>query len=103
MQWYHGHLIAYSLGNFCGYNTLAVDGVTADSAILHVTLRAGGSFASGRITPIVLTEPGTPEPDPHRAAIGLINSLSREDFGGAGAVHFSAAGRIEVPAHPERA
>ena len=60
MQWYHGHLIAYSLGNFCGYNTLGLDGVTADSAILHVTLRANGSFVRGSITPIVLSEPGIP-------------------------------------------
>jgi poly-gamma-glutamate capsule biosynthesis protein CapA/YwtB (metallophosphatase superfamily) len=97
MQWYHGHLIAYSLGNFCGYNTLAVDGVTADSAILHVTLRGNGVFVSGRITPIALTEPGTPEPDPTGTAIGLVNSLSHEDFGGNGAVRISVRGQIERP------
>jgi poly-gamma-glutamate capsule biosynthesis protein CapA/YwtB (metallophosphatase superfamily) len=97
MQWYRGHLIAYSLGNFCGYNTLAVDGVTGDSAILHVTLRANGSFVRGSITPIVLTQPGTPEPDPARTGIALIDSLSQQDFGGNGAVRISAAGRIEVP------
>ncbi|HEY6479501.1 MAG TPA: CapA family protein [Streptosporangiaceae bacterium] len=45
MQWYQGKLIAYSLGNFAGYYTLGLGGVTADSAILHVVLRADGSFA----------------------------------------------------------
>jgi len=42
-QWYHGHLIAYSLGNFCGYNTLGLDSVTSVSAMLHVTLNAQGN------------------------------------------------------------
>ncbi len=97
MQWYHGHLIAYSLGNFCGYYTLALDGVQADSAILHVTLRANGTFVRGSITPIVLTGAGTPRLDPARTAIGLINSLSAEDFGGHGAVRITRTGRIKLP------
>jgi poly-gamma-glutamate capsule biosynthesis protein CapA/YwtB (metallophosphatase superfamily) len=97
MQWYHGHLIAYSLGNFCGYYTLALDGVQADSAILHVTLRANGTFVRGSITPIVLTGAGTPHLDPARTAVGLINSLSADDFGGHGAVHITRTGRIKLP------
>jgi poly-gamma-glutamate capsule biosynthesis protein CapA/YwtB (metallophosphatase superfamily) len=96
-QWYHGHLIAYSLGNFCGYNTLGLDSITSVSAILHVTLGAHGQFLSGSITPLRLVEPGTPEPDPAGAAIGTINSLSQADFGGNGAAQISAAGAIEPP------
>jgi poly-gamma-glutamate capsule biosynthesis protein CapA/YwtB (metallophosphatase superfamily) len=98
MQWYHGHLIAYSLGNFCGYYTLGLDGVTADAAILHVTLAADGSFVRGSITPIVLTGPGMPGRDSARAAVGLINTLSADDFAGDGAVRIRAGGRIERPA-----
>jgi poly-gamma-glutamate capsule biosynthesis protein CapA/YwtB (metallophosphatase superfamily) len=98
MQWYHGHLIAYSLGNFCGYYTLGLDGVTADSAILHVTLAADGSFVRGSITPIVLTGPGMPSRDSARTAVGLINTLSADDFAGDGAVRIRATGRIERPA-----
>ena len=97
-QWYHGHLIAYSLGNFCGYNTLGLGGVTSVSAILHVTLNAKGQFLRGSITPLRLESPGTPEPDPSRAAIGLINTLSQDDFAGNGAAHISAAGKIGRPA-----
>jgi hypothetical protein len=97
MQWYHGHLIAYSLGNFCGYNTLGLGGVTAEAAILHVTLRADGTFVRGSITPIRLAAPGIPEADPAGTAIGLINSLSRDDFGGNGAAHISARGIISSP------
>jgi poly-gamma-glutamate capsule biosynthesis protein CapA/YwtB (metallophosphatase superfamily) len=100
MQWYRGKLIAYSLGNFAGYDTLGLSGVTDDSAILHVTLRADGSFAGGSITPIRLAGAGYPQPDPARAAIGLINALSREDLGATG-VRIGPAGRIlPAPAAP---
>lgn len=96
-QWYHGHLIAYSLGNFCGYDTLGLDADTSVSAILHVTLNARGQFVRGNITPLRLASPGEPERDPDRTAVSYINSLSRDDFGGNGAVRLSAAGRIEKP------
>ena len=96
-QWYKGHLIAYSLGNFCGYNTLGLDSITSVSAVLHVTLGAQGQFVSGSITPLKLVEPGTPELDPTGAAITTINTLSQDDFGGNGAVQISASGTIESP------
>lgn len=98
MQWYHHHLIAYSLGNFSGYNTLGLDEYTSVSGILHVTLTASGSFVRGSITPLQLVAPGIPEHDPARQAISFVNTLSQEDFGGNGAVRLSAAGRIEPPA-----
>jgi hypothetical protein len=96
MQWYHGRLIAYSLGNFAGYYTLGLGGVTADSAILRLRLRADGTFVSGRLIPLRLVGGGAPEPDPSRAAISVINSLSRGDLGASG-VHIAAAGRIQPP------
>jgi hypothetical protein len=96
-QWYHGHLIAYSLGNFCGYNTLGLDSITSVSAMLHVTLNAQGQFVRGSITPLRLVSPGIPEPDPAHAAITVINSLSQDDFAGNGAAHIFAGGRIERP------
>jgi Bacterial capsule synthesis protein PGA_cap len=96
-QWYHGHLIAYSVGNFCGYNTLGLDAYTSVSAILHVTLNASGQFVRGGITPLRLVSPGTPERDPDRTAVSYVNSLSEDDFAGNGAVRLSAAGRIDKP------
>jgi poly-gamma-glutamate capsule biosynthesis protein CapA/YwtB (metallophosphatase superfamily) len=98
MQWYHGKLIAYSLGNFAGYYTLGLGGVTADSAILRVRLRANGAFAGGRVTAIQLVGGGSPEPDPSRTGIEIINSLSRTDLGASG-VRLTASGRIERPRH----
>jgi poly-gamma-glutamate capsule biosynthesis protein CapA/YwtB (metallophosphatase superfamily) len=96
-QWYRGHLIAYSLGNFCGYHTFGLDAYTSVSAILHVTLSATGRFVRGTITPLRLVSPGVPERDPDRTAVSYVNSLSDEDFAGNGAVRLSAAGQIKKP------
>jgi len=96
-QWYHGHLIAYSLGNFCGFNTLGLDGYTSISAMLHVTLNATGQFVRGSITPLQLVAPGTPQADPNKTAISYINALSRDDFARNGAVHISATGDLGGP------
>lgn len=60
MQWYHHHLIAYSVGNFCGYNTLGLDEYTSVSAILHVTLTASGGFVRGSLTPLLAGRAGSP-------------------------------------------
>jgi poly-gamma-glutamate capsule biosynthesis protein CapA/YwtB (metallophosphatase superfamily) len=98
MQWYHGHLIAYSLGNFTGYDTLGLDEYTSISGILHVTLSAGGAFVRGSITPLRLVSPGIPERDPAKTAFSFVNELSQDDFGGNGAVRISATGRIEPSA-----
>lgn len=96
-QWYDRHLIAYSMGNFCGYDTFGLDSVTSVSAILHVTLNADGQFVQGGVSPLRLTAPGTPQPDPGGGAITTINSLSQDDFAGAGAAHLTAAGHIQPP------
>ena len=96
MQWYHGRLIAYSLGNFAGYYTLGLGGATADSAILHLALRSDGSFAGGSVTPVRLAGAGIPAPDPSRTGIELINSLSRADLRASG-VRIGPADRILPP------
>jgi poly-gamma-glutamate capsule biosynthesis protein CapA/YwtB (metallophosphatase superfamily) len=76
---YRGHLIAYSLGNFVGYHTLAGGGVLSESAILRVTLGAVGRVLAGRWIPIRLVD-GLPRPDPTSASAKLVARLSREDF-----------------------
>jgi poly-gamma-glutamate capsule biosynthesis protein CapA/YwtB (metallophosphatase superfamily) len=96
-QWYRGHLIAYSLGNFCGYYTVGLDTYTSASAMLHVTLNGQGQFVRGSVTPLQLVAAGTPQVDPHRTAITYINALSNDDFAGNGAVRISAAGDLDGP------
>jgi len=97
MQWYNGHLIAYSLGNFIGYNSLSVSGPMGLSGILHVTLDSDGQFVDGRLTPIILKAPGLPTIDPQGRSITMINQLSQTDFGSSAAVTISADGQIAPP------
>jgi poly-gamma-glutamate capsule biosynthesis protein CapA/YwtB (metallophosphatase superfamily) len=78
---YRGRMIAYSLGNFVGYHTLAGGGVLADSAILRVTLGADGRVLAGRWISMLLRG-GLPRPDPGEASARLMTTLSREDFPG---------------------
>lgn len=86
MEWYRGHLIAYSLGDFANYYDFATAGNLDLSAILHVTLSATGTFLDGAFTSVVLSASGQPFVDPHRASATLVNQLSRQDFGAAGVV-----------------
>jgi hypothetical protein len=81
MEWYHGRLIAYSLGNFAGYKVFALGGPLSTSGILRVTLRGDGKFETGRLVPTHLVGAGLPAIDPSEAAHGVVRTLSREDFG----------------------
>ena len=94
MEWYRGRLIAYSLGNFVGYRTLNTSGVTGVSGVLHVTLRRDGSWKTGRLDPVTIAGSGMPRPDPDRAALALVRTLSRDDFGKR-AMHVSATGSLD--------
>ena len=76
---YHGHLIAYSLGNFVGYRTLGLGGTLSDSGILHVTLGPTGALLAARWISIRLLD-GLPAPDPSGASAKLVGALSAEDF-----------------------
>jgi poly-gamma-glutamate capsule biosynthesis protein CapA/YwtB (metallophosphatase superfamily) len=96
MEWYRGRLIAYSLGNFLGNGTLSIGGKLGASAVLHVRLRTNGSWAGGRLLPMRLVKPGIPEPDPGGAALRLVRTLSRADFGERG-VRVSRAGALATP------
>ena len=79
IQFYRGHLIAYSLGNFAGYGNFATSGDLGMSVILHVTLSAAGRFEGARIDPIRFT--GTGRPVPGGGGIAFTARLSVQDFG----------------------
>ncbi len=78
---YRGRLIAYSLGNFVGYHTLAGGGVLSLSAILRVTLDDRGRVLAAHWIPITLLG-GLPRPDPSDASAQEMAALSRADFPG---------------------
>jgi Bacterial capsule synthesis protein PGA_cap len=93
MEWYHGHLIAYSLGNFAGYKVFALGGPLSKSGILRVTLRGDGGFDSGTLVPTRLAGAGVPALDPSESAHGIVRTLSKDDFGAQG-VKVSANGTL---------
>jgi poly-gamma-glutamate capsule biosynthesis protein CapA/YwtB (metallophosphatase superfamily) len=81
MEWYHGRLIAYSLGNFAGYKVFSMGGPLSISGILRVTLKGDGSFDSGTLVPTRMVGAGTPALDPAETAHGIVRTLSQADFG----------------------
>ena len=91
MQFYKGHLIAYSLGNFAGYGNFASGGDRNLSAILRVTLSSAGGFERGRLNPVVLSGQGRPVPGGGSTA--FVAQLSTQDFGSS-AAQISSSGVI---------
>jgi hypothetical protein len=85
MEFYKGHLIAYSLGNLAGYRALSYKGVVGVGAILKVSLGGDGTWKSGSITPTAMIAPGLPRLDPKKQAIPLISNLTKSDFPQTGA------------------
>ena len=98
MEWYRGHLINYSLGDFANYYDFGSGSTLGLSAILHVTLASSGAFVSAHFTSVTLSASGQPTVDPRRAAASFVNALSTADFG-ASAARISPSGAI-APASP---
>ncbi len=97
MEWYHGRLVAYSLGNFLGNGTLGIGGILGVSGILHVTLTRSAGWVAGDLTPVRLVSPGLPALDPAEEAHGVVRTLSAEDFG-RNAMRVTTTGRLLPPA-----
>jgi poly-gamma-glutamate capsule biosynthesis protein CapA/YwtB (metallophosphatase superfamily) len=93
IEWYHGHMIVYSMGNFGGYGQFSLGGSLSTTAILRVELRGDGRVVAARLVAATLVGAGVPTLDDSGAAYALVDSLSREDFGRRGA-RVSATGRI---------
>jgi hypothetical protein len=94
-----GRLIAYSLGNFLGFNTFEGGGVLSLSGILRVELDGTGALRGARWVSIRLTAAGTPAIDPARASAKLVSSVSRADFGAA-AMRVTGDSRLVPAAGP---
>jgi hypothetical protein len=93
IEWYRNRLIAYSLGNFGGYGAFALSGPLATTAILRAEIRGDGTVVAARLVSVRLLDPGIPALDATGTAFGIVRSLSRADFGSAGAT-ISSTGRI---------
>ena len=81
MEVYRGHLIVYSMGNFCTYGWFHLENETALTAVFSIRLGVDGKFLDGKLIPGRQLGEGGPTMDPAGAAIGLVRSLSVTDFG----------------------
>ncbi len=97
MEFYRGHLIAYSLGNFAGYHNFSTSGDLDLSGILKVSLDGHGRYLQATFISTVLSGDGQPSVDPSGAAARFVAQLSVQDFGASAAV-VSPTGLITAPA-----
>jgi hypothetical protein len=96
MEWYKGRLIAYSLGNFGGYEVFSLGGPLSVSGILRVTLAGDGTWLRGELVATQLVGAGIPALDPAERAHGAVRELSRADFGARG-MRVAVTGRLRPP------
>lgn len=100
MEFYKGRLIAYSLGNFCGYGTLNSSGFLGVGGVLKVTLNRDGSWVRGTLVATEMVKGGLPQPDGANRAWSFVNGLSKTDFGAAAAQISPTDGSIAGPLTP---
>jgi hypothetical protein len=81
MEIYKGHLIEYSLGNFCTYGWFQLAAETALTEVLEIKIAPDGKFISGKIHPGKQEGRGGPLVDPAKQAISVLRNLSNTDFG----------------------
>ena len=87
MELYKGHLIAYSLGNFCAPFRMSTAGATGLAPLLQVQLDVStGHFKKGHIFSFRQVKGVGPRRDDTHAAAKNIASLTRQDFPQSGLV-----------------
>jgi hypothetical protein len=81
IEFYRGKPIAYSLGNFLNYRGFNLDGPLGLTGVLRLEAGTDLAWRRARFFPMIQLPLHGPAPDPDGAALDLIRSLSREDFG----------------------
>ena len=77
---YKGKLIAYSLGNFAGWDNFSTSGTLDLSGLLTVRVDSQGDVLGGRWLSLKLADSGAPVVDPKGRSAQLVRKLSRQDF-----------------------
>ncbi|HJW75918.1 MAG TPA: CapA family protein, partial [Thermoleophilia bacterium] len=77
---YRNKLIAYSLGNFAGWDNFGLGGNLSLSGLLTVKVDDRGRIHGGRWLSLYVAEPGVPKVDPTNTAAHLVRQLSAADF-----------------------
>lgn len=84
VELYKGRLIAYSLGNFCTYKCVSVEGVSGLSALLKIYVNKKGEFLNGRLIPFKQTHADGLVRDSSFRVIDRIKQLTDTDFPASG-------------------
>ena len=77
---YRGRLIAYSLGNFAGWNNFSTSGTLGLSGLLTVRVDKSGEVLGGQWLSLKLNGNGVPARDATGASLKLVRKLSSRDF-----------------------
>ena len=77
---YKGHIIFYSLGNFCTPYRMGIRGVSGYAPIAEIKIDADGKFISGKIHSMIQQHGKGPRKDATNAAAKLMKRLSATDF-----------------------
>ena len=77
---YNNRFIAYSMGNFCTYASMSVDGVRGLAPIVTVYTDNKGNFFKAQITPTYQTPLSPVMIDPKNRVIKVIKELTETDF-----------------------
>jgi hypothetical protein len=80
MEVYKNRLIAYSLGNFCTYRSVSIEGICGLAPLVKVYVNKKGEFLSGRIIADKQTRDTGLQPDSMNKAISRIKMLTATDF-----------------------
>ena len=82
LECYNGHLIAYSLGNFCTTFGVNLSGVNGYEPVLVARITRDGQFVEGRIHSFIQTQGTGPKLDASDKVAQHMRSLSEADFRG---------------------
>lgn len=77
---YKGHIIFYSLGNFCTPRRMGLRGVSGYAPVAEVVIDENGRFISGQIHSFIQKSGIGPQTDTGNSAAALMRRLSHEDF-----------------------
>ena len=98
MEFYKGRLIAYSLGNFCGYRVLSYGWLPRRRRRAEGDAEEGRHLgAVARSWPPRWSNGGIAVPDTDLRALAFVNGLSKDDFGANAAVISTTDGAISPP------
>lgn len=80
LEIYKNRFISYSLGNFCTYKGISVNGVNGLAPIIKVFTDSKGNFFKAQITPTYQTYATGVQVDPQKQVIKILQDLTKKDF-----------------------